>query len=299
MSLRSSGPRRSESAKSYLRQTRAGAGLALLALAAAIASEQFAEHLWIRHPLLAGLASSSIVVMLSVAVVNEVLGIRGRRRWRVVAQYAMLELIRDARMVWTAVVQMAGLMPADANQLAAIDAAAGVVRDTPRLTKAVRALVADAGGRRALRDHIARLVVHNDEVLGRWAAVMLGADVYAEVVDRHVELAGSLAWLGSLLDQSEPNDGDQLRWHRARSNPAVQIAGDMDDERLAQRLVTIAQLAERLDRGTLALALKIVPVAWWEARLGTTAYAGDDVPDANGHGQLSLTPSRNSPTTPA
>jgi hypothetical protein len=81
MSRRSSGPRRSESVESYLRQTRAGAALALLALAAAIASEQFAERLWGRHPLLAGLASSAIVVMLSVAVVNEALEIRRRRRW--------------------------------------------------------------------------------------------------------------------------------------------------------------------------------------------------------------------------
>jgi hypothetical protein len=287
MPLRSAGPRRSESVESYLRQTRAGAALALLALAAAIASEQFAEHLWGRHPLLAGLASSAIVVMLSVAVVNEALEIRGRRRWRVVAQYVMLELVRDARMIWTAVVQLAGLMPADANQLAAIDEAARVVRDTPRLTKAVRALLADAGRRRALRDHVATLVVHNDEVLGRWAAVMLGADVYAEMLDRHVELTGSLAWLGGLLDQSEPSDGDQLRWHRARSNAAVQISGDMDDDRLAQRIVAITQLAERLDRGTLDLALKIVSVAWWEARLGTTAHAGGDFPETDGRGQLS------------
>jgi hypothetical protein len=99
MSLRSSGPRRSESVESYIRQTRAGAALALLALAAAIVSERFAKHLWVRHPLLAGLASSAIVVMLSVAVVNEVLEIRRRRRWRVLAQYVMLELVRDARMV--------------------------------------------------------------------------------------------------------------------------------------------------------------------------------------------------------
>jgi hypothetical protein len=268
---RSSGPRRSESVESYLRQTRAAAALALLALAAAIASEQFAEHLWVRHPLLAGLASSAIVVMLSVAVVNEALEIRGRRRWRVVAQYVMLELVRDARMVWTAVLELTGLMPPDANRLAAIDAAALVARDTPRLTEAVRDLLVDAGRRRALRDRVARLVVHNDEVLGRWAAVMLNAEAYAEVVDRHVELAGSLAWLGSLLDQSEPSDEDQLRRHRARSNAAVQIAGEMDDDLLAQRLVAITQLAERLDRGTLDLALKIVPVAWWEARLGTTA----------------------------
>lgn len=242
--------------------------MALLALAAAIASERFAEHAWGRHPLLAGLASSAIVVMLSVAVVNEALEIRGRRRWTVLAQYVMLELVRDARMVWTAVVELAALMPADANLPAATDAAALVVRDTPRLTAAVRGLLADADRRRSLRDHVARLVVHNDEVLGRWAAVMLNTDVYAEVVDRHVELAGSLAWLGSLLDQDDTGDGE-LRWHRARSNPAVQVTGDMDDDRLAQRLVAIAQLAERLDSGTLDLAVKIVPVAWWEARLGS------------------------------
>src|ERR1700677_4091042 len=47
----------------------------------------------------------------------------------------------------------------------------------------------------------------------------------------------SLAWLGSLLNRSEPGDGDELRWRRARSNPAVQITGDMDNDRLAQRVV--------------------------------------------------------------
>jgi len=247
----------------------------------------------VRHPLLAGLASSAIIVMLSVAVVNEALEIRRRRRWRVLAQYVMLELVRDARMVWTAVVELAGLMPTDANP-SATDVAALVVRETPRLTIAFHDLLADADRRRTLRDHVVRLVVHNDEVLGRWAAVMLNNDAYTEVVDRHVELAGSLAWLGSLLDQSvssdeknRSSDEDQLRWHRARSNPALQITGDMDNDRLAQRLVAIVQLAEQLDRGTLDLAVKIVPVAWWEARLGTTAHVGDEVPEANGHGQLS------------
>ncbi len=293
MSRRSQGPRRSESVESYLRQTRAGAALALLALAAAIASEQFAEHLWVRHPLLAGLASSAIVVMLSVAVVNEALEIRRRRRWRVLAQYVMLELVRDARMVWTAVVELAGLIPAEASPPAAIDAAARVVRDTPHLTKAVYGLLVDADRRRVMQDLVARVVVHNDEVLGRWAAVMLNADAYAEVVDRHVELASSLAWLGSLLHQSSgPSDGEQLRWRKARSNPAVQITGDMDDERLAQRIVAITQLAEQLDRGTLDLAVKTVPVAWWEARLGTTAHVGDEVPDANGRGPVGPTQGR-------
>jgi len=39
-------------------------------------------------------------------------------------------------------------------------------------------------------------------------------------------------------------------------------------------LVAINQLAEQPDNGTLDLAVKIVPAAWWEARLGTTAYVG-------------------------
>jgi hypothetical protein len=216
--------------------------------------------------------------MLSVEVVNEAVEIRRRRRWRVLAQYVMLELVCDARTVWTSVVELAGLMPADANTPAAIDAAARVVRDTPRFTEAVYDLIADADRRRVLHDQVARVAVHNDEVLGRWAAVMLNADAYAEVVDRHVELASSLAWLGSLLHQSsEPSNGDRLLWRRARSNPAAQITGDMTDDRLAQRIVAITQLAEQLDSGTLDLAVKTVPVAWWEARLGTTAHGGDDV----------------------
>lgn len=105
-------------------------------------------------------------------------------------------------------------------------------------------------------------------VLGRWAAVMLNAEVYAEVVDRHLELAGDMAWIGGVLDGRYPPD-DVRRQMRARSSPAVQIEAHHDGDWLAQRIVVITQLAENLDRGTIALALQIVPVQWWEARLGT------------------------------
>jgi hypothetical protein len=126
-------------------------------------------------------------------------------------------------------------------------------------------------------------VTHNDEVLGRWAGVMLNADAYAEVIDRHVELASDLAGLGSLLDNLDPSD-DDLGQKVSRRHPAVQIEGAISDEQLAQRLVAIAQLAEALDRGTLELALRLVPVEWWAARLGTTApgLALDSDPGAFG-----------------
>jgi hypothetical protein len=123
----------SSSVDSYLRETRLLAALAVLALAAGIVSDALGRHFWIRHPLLANLAASLIVVMLSVALVNEAVERRRRRRWRVLAQYGMLELVRHARMVWTGISELAGLIPPDAHSAASIDVGARAVGDTPRL----------------------------------------------------------------------------------------------------------------------------------------------------------------------
>jgi len=264
------GPRRSRSVDSYLWETRAVAAVAVLALVGGMVSDTVERGFWGRHALLAGLASSFIVVMLTLALVNEAVERRRRRRWSVLAQYVMLQLVRDARGVWTGLLELAGIMPLDNLSAASIDAGAQTVRDTERLTAAARKVVGEPDRRRRLHESVARIVIHNDEVLGRWAGVMLNTDLYAEVIDRHVELASDLAWLGSLLDNLDPSDDDP-RQPVSRSHPAVQIEGAIDDEQLAERLVAITQLAEELDRGTLELALRLVPVEWWAARLGTTA----------------------------
>jgi len=47
-----------------------------------------------------------IVALLSVALVSEAVERRRRRRWRVLAQYVMLELVRNARLVWTVVTEL-------------------------------------------------------------------------------------------------------------------------------------------------------------------------------------------------
>jgi hypothetical protein len=98
---------------------------------------------------------------------------------------------------------------------------------------------------------------------------MLGSAVYAGVIDRHVELGGDIAWIAGLFDASYPTS-DERRQKRARSSPAVEIESQLSGEWLADRLVVITQLAEDLDRSTLDLALRIVPVQWWEERLGTS-----------------------------
>jgi hypothetical protein len=266
------GPRRAQSVESYLRQTRILAIIALAALSAGVVSDFSAESFWAGHALLTGLAASAIVVMLSVAILNEVLDRRRRQRWSVLAQYVMFELVRNARMIWTGILDAAGVLQVSHDQLETLEMGAQIVRDTPQLTAAVRAAIDDDHRRALLHSEIAFLAEHADDVLSRWAGVMLNTELYAEVVDRHVELAGDIAWIGALLDDAHP-PSDVRRQRRARSSPATQIQPVLGGEWFADRIAVVTQLAEQLDRGTLELALQIVPVQWWEARLSIDASA--------------------------
>jgi hypothetical protein len=262
------GPRRSASAASYLRETRLLAALAVAGLVAGVVSDVVGVRFWDEHPLLAGLTANVIVVLLSAAVLNEVLQSRSRRRWRVLAQYVMFELAHNARMIWMAVLEVADLLPTDCSVSVALEAGGRAVGDTAGLSAAIRQVLSDGERRRMLYRELARCASLSDEIVGRWAAVMLNADAYAEIIDLHVELASDLAWIKGLV--AEPNPATDLRRRRARFNSAVRLEGNLDDQWLADRVVTITQLAEELDRSTFAAALRVVPVGWWESRLGTT-----------------------------
>ena len=181
------GPRRSQSVGAFRRRTRVLAIVALLALAAGIVSDFVGGTFWSRHALLAGLVASVIVVMLSVAVINEVLDRRRRERWSVLAQFAMLELVRNARLIWTGILTQVGLLPADAAGPDTVEANGLIVRDTPRFTAAVCETIADDSRRRGLHDEIALLEAHSDEVLGRWAAVMLNAAAAKLLIARRMQ----------------------------------------------------------------------------------------------------------------
>jgi hypothetical protein len=262
-------PRLSSPIDAFLWQARALAVLALLVLVGAVASDEVADDFWMRHALLASLVGSVIVVMLSVAVINEVVERRRRRRWRILAQYVMFELVRNARMIWTGVLELANLLALDVGQRDSVETSRQVVHDTPWLTAAVREIVDDEDRYRSLRDEVAFLAENADHVLSRWASVMLNSDVYAGVIDRHVELGGDVAWIAGLFDANYP-PADVRRQKRARSSPAIEIQNELGADWLADRIVVITQLAEELDRTTLELALRIVPVQWWEERLGTS-----------------------------
>jgi hypothetical protein len=261
------GPRRTDSLRTYVRATRIIAGLSVLVLFGAIAWDLANDGFWSRHALFTGLVASLIVVAVTAAVLNEVLERRQRERWSVLAQYALFDLIRSARLVWTGLLELAGLAPDEELGEGVLAAGSEAVLDTPRLAAAIDELLASADRREQLHRLIARLLAHGEEVLGRWAGVMVNSGTYAETVDRHVELYSRLYWWGSVLDESDPLEEHLNRPRLSRLSPATQASGPIEDEWLRDNLVAIAQLAESLDRSSFELAMRIVPFEWWAAQL--------------------------------
>ena len=268
MARHTGGPRRTDSPRAYLRVTRIIGCLSVLVLCGAIAWDLADDHFWARHTLFASLVASLIVVGVTVAVLNEALERRRRERWSVLAQYALFDLVRMARLVWSGLLELAGLAPEREPDEAALAAGAEVLGHTQRLAAAVDARMASADRREELHRLIAGLLREAQEVLGRWADVMVNSGTYAEVVDRHVELYSRLYWWGSVLDESDPLEEHLSRPRLSRVSPATQAAvGPVEDEWLRDNLVAIAQLAESLDRGSFELAMRIVPLDWWVAQL--------------------------------
>jgi len=267
MARQAVGPRRTDSLRTYVRATRIIGRLSVLVLFGAIAWDLANDGFWSHHTLFTSLVASLIVVAVTAAVLNEVLERRQRERWSVLAQYALFEFVRTARLVWTGLLELAGLVPEGELDDGALAAGSEAVRDTPRLTAAMDEILASADRREQLHRLIAGLRAHGQEVLGRWANVMVNSGTYAEIVDRHVELYSRLYWWGSVLDESEPLEEHLGRPRLSRLSPATQAAGPIEDEWLRDNLVAIAQLAESLDRGSFQLAMRIVPLDWWAAQL--------------------------------
>jgi hypothetical protein len=251
-----------------VRSTRVIGVLSVVVLVGAVAWDLVNDEFWFRHTLFTALVASVIVVAVTVAVLNEVLERRQRERWSVLAQYALFDLVRTARLVWTSLLEITGIVPDDGVEDGVLAAGTEAVLDTPRLAAAIDEMLAGAERREQLHRLIARLHAHAQEVLGRWADVMVNSGTYAEIVDRHVELYSRLYWWGSVLDETDPLEEHLSRPKLSRVSPATQASiGPVEDEWLRDNLVAIAQLAESLDRGSFELAMRIVPLDWWTAQL--------------------------------
>jgi hypothetical protein len=210
-----------------VRSTRIIGGLSVLVLSAAVVWDFASDGFWSRHALFTGLVASLIVVAVTAAVLNEVLERRQRQRWSVLAQYALFDLVSTARLVWTGLLELAGLVPDGEFEDGALEAGSEAVLDTPRLAAAIDEMLASPDRREQLHRLIARLRAHGEEVLGRWADVMVNSGTYAEIVDRHVELYSRLYWWGSVLDESDTLEerADRASHDPCDSPPALPLSG--------------------------------------------------------------------------
>jgi hypothetical protein len=236
-------------------------------LCGAIAWDLANDDFWLQHTLLTGLVAGLIVVALTAAVLNEVLERRQRERWSVLAQYALFDFVRMARLVWSSLLELAGLVPDGELGGEALTAGSQAVHDTPRLAAAMEEILAGPDRREQLHRLLLDLVGQGQEVLGRWADVMVNSGTYAEIVDRHVELYSRLYWWSTVFSESEPLDEHLSRPRLSRVSPATLTAGPIEDEWLRDNVVAIAQLAESLDRASFELAMTIVPLDWWTTQL--------------------------------
>jgi len=279
MARQTSGPRRSDSPATYVRATRIIGLLSVLVLSAAVAWDLANDGFWARHALFTGLVASFIVVAVTAAVLNEVLERRQRERWPVLAQYALFDFVSAARHVWGGLLELARLVPDDDLDDGALAAGSAAVLDTPRLKAAIDEMLADTDRREQLHRLITELLGRGREVLGRWADVMVNSGMYAEIVDRHVELYSRLYWWGSVLDESDPLEEHLSQPRLTRVSPATQTYdGPVEDEWLRDNLVAIAQLAESLDQGSFDLAMRIVPADWWRSQLPDRPSTAETLP---------------------
>src|ERR1700690_1906918 len=112
------------------------ATLGVVVIALAAASDFVFGSFWTSHAMLTSLIASLIVLAVTVVVLNEWLERRDRRRWSVLAQYVLFQLVQAARATWTTLGELLlerEIEPGDADQLRAAAAAA---LDAPTLSAA-------------------------------------------------------------------------------------------------------------------------------------------------------------------
>jgi hypothetical protein len=250
-----------------------------LILAAAV-SDFLTGSFWERHALLTSLVANLIVVAVTVVVVNEVLERRERRRWNLLAQSVLLALVQSSRAVWTGMVEVLGLAEVPSGAVQSLLDAAKVARDVPRVSQAANELLADKDRRASLQRLCFALSDHASDVIAQWAPVMVGAGPYAEVLNRHVELAERLAWLSDVLANVDPQEGRSPREQAlTRSSVASERAEEIGtDEHLHNQILAVIALATELDYRSREDAYALVPVSWWDERTTGLAAQGSPPP---------------------
>jgi len=252
-------------------------------IAGAGVSDLLVGSFWARHALLTSLLANLLVVGVTVAVVNQAIELRDRRRWSLLAQNVLFALIQTARATWTGLVEVLDLTEVRTGAVESLLETASVARDSTRVSKAIRELLEDSARRSQLQGLCAALSQHAASVIADWAPIMVNARPYASILDRHVELAGRLEWVNNVLAHNEPAAGQSIRDRTlTRSSVATEHADALDDDDwLHDQILALMALSTELDYQSREQAFEIVPGEWWTQRTAglTGARADGEIED--------------------
>ncbi len=251
---------------------RTSAILAILLLLAVAGSDFLIAGFWVSHPMLTAIVSALVVVLLSVAVIEVVLSRRSERRWRILAQTALMELAEAANTTWSRLAEVLDLQGASQMSPDRVRAALASHATGPKVRREIEAALMNTQLRAKLAGRLAELLADGHQILGRWAVALTASETYAEIFDHHVELYGRVSGLLQFLRegyrQTDPR-GFRNRARREYSSPG----GEAEDEWFVDNLIGTINIGASLEDATWDLALRILPQAWWDRRTAELAAA--------------------------
>jgi hypothetical protein len=215
--------------------TRLAGALALMALVAAAASDLLFTGFWDRHAMMTSVVSALLVLLVGVAVVNEFVAARSRRRWQLVADYALVELSRASRRVWVQLAEAIGV--GQREELTRLELSRRVRQQTHdgRMAITAAAAAGDPPSRRRLYQLTSKLVREVSETLTGWASVLVETPD-ARALSRFAALHASLSAVDLTLREevegrraSSEATGNP-HWIGSRIASVIALGCDLEDE---------------------------------------------------------------------
>src|SRR5271170_2663299 len=178
-----------------LRTPHVAALSAVAVLTILISSDFYAGQFWLDHPVTTDIVASLVVGFVSITLIDVVLNRRSERRWRLLAQYALLELAEAARGAWGVLVSV--VHDGDREDNEEVDAShITQILDSPEqapvLLRNLEAILTDQHKRDELQKSLERTLDLSRELMSRWGVALTGSSSYSELFDRHVEMIGRI-----------------------------------------------------------------------------------------------------------
>jgi hypothetical protein len=251
---------------------RTAAILAILLLLAVAGSDLVIAGFWLSHPMLTAIVSALVVVVLSVAVIEVVLSRRSERRWRILAQTALIELGEAANTTWSALAEVLGLQGASDMSPDQVQATLTSNATGPKVRRQVEAGLMNRQLREKLAGQLGERLAEGHQILGRWAVALTASQTYAEIYDQHVELYGRVNGLLQFLREGHRQSDPRGFRNRARREYSS-AGGEAEDDWFVDNLIGTINIGAGLEDATWDLALRVLPEAWWDRRTAELAAA--------------------------